>query len=93
MTLYDSEGNRLSAEAILARNRAKQKQWRIDNPEKIKEFHRKYNTKSPVKARKAQWTRDNRDVVNARRRELYRAKTSSTVQPSNSSDEEKNISI
>ena len=62
----------LPPEEIIARNKAKQKQWRIDHPERIKAFHAKYNAKPEVKERKAQWTKDHREEINARRREMYR---------------------
>lgn len=70
----------LSPEEIIARNKAKQKQWRLDHPERIKEFHKKYNAKPEVSARKTQWARENRDKINARRREIYRMQRESAQQ-------------
>ena len=64
----------LSPEEIVARNRAKQKQWRLDHPERVKEFHRRYNAKSEVSARKTQWAREHRDEINKRRREIYQSR-------------------
>ena len=64
----------LSPEEILARNKAKRKQWRLDHPERVKEFHRKYNEKPGVAERKKEWARANKDYLNAKRRETYRMK-------------------
>jgi len=64
----------LPPEEIIARNKAKQKQWRIDHPDRIKAFHKKYNAKPDVSARKTQWARDHRDEINTRRREIHRKK-------------------
>ena len=64
----------LSPEEIVARNRAKQKQWRLDHPERVREFHKRYNAKPEVSARKTQWAREHRDVINKRRRDLYKSK-------------------
>ena len=61
----------LPPEEIIARNKAKQKQWRIDHPDRIKAFHRKYNAKPEVSARKTEWAREHRDEINTRRREIY----------------------
>ena len=68
----------LPPEEIIARNKAKQKQWRIDHPDRIKAFHKKYNAKPEVSARKTQWARDHRDEINARRREIYRRQREAT---------------
>ena len=62
----------LSPEEIIARNKAKQRQWRIDHPERVREFHKKHNAKPEVSARKTEWARQHRDEINARRREVYR---------------------
>tara|TARA_Y100001968_G_scaffold81089_1_gene72212 strand:- start:4205 stop:4459 length:255 start_codon:yes stop_codon:yes gene_type:complete len=64
----------LPPEEIIARNKAKQKQWRIDHPDRIKAFHAKYNAKPEVMERKAAWAREHKDDINARRREIYRLK-------------------
>ena len=64
----------LSPEEILARNKAKRKQWRLDHPERVKEFHRKYNEKPGVAERKKEWASANKDYLNAKRRETYRMK-------------------
>ena len=64
----------LSAEEIVARNKAKQKQWRLDHPDRILGFHKKYNAKPEVSARKTQWARDHRDEINQRRRLQYAQK-------------------
>jgi hypothetical protein len=70
----------MSPESIIARNKAKQKQWRIDHPDRIKDFHRKYNAKPGVIIRKTQWARDHRDEINARRRETYRTRHEDALQ-------------
>ena len=62
----------LPPEEIIARNKAKQKQWRIDHPDRIKAFHQRYNAKPEVSARKTQWAREHRDLINAKRRAAYR---------------------
>ena len=64
----------LPPEEIIARNKAKQKQWRIDHPDRIKAFHVKYNQKPEVKTRKLVWAQENRDSINERRRRVYRLK-------------------
>ena len=84
----------LPPEEIIARNKAKQKQWRIDHPERIKSFHNKYNSKPETRERKAAWAREHRDEINARRREIYRlnhASVESSLQVDESTVEEKNI--
>ena len=62
----------LSPTSLLQRNKQKQKEWRLNHPERIKEFHTKYNAKDCVKERKLEWARKNKDIINARRREQYR---------------------
>ena len=62
----------LPAEEIIARNKAKQKQWRIDHPDRCLGFHRKYNAKPEVSARKTEWARAHKDEINERRRLQYR---------------------
>ena len=64
----------ISPEEIILRNKAKQKQWRIDHPERILDFHRKYNAKPEVSARKTKWARAHRDEINERRRLQYQQK-------------------
>ena len=64
----------LSDEEIIARNKEKQKQWRIDHPERMKAFHLKYNHKPGVAARRLEWTRQNKETINERRRRQYRLK-------------------
>ena len=70
----------LSPASIIARNKAKQKQWRIDHPDRIKAFHSRYNAKESVRERKTQWARDHRDDINARRREIYRTQREVALQ-------------
>jgi len=70
----------LPPEEIIARNKAKQKQWRIDHPDRIKEFHKKYNAKPQVSARKTEWAREHRDQINTRRREIYRRQREAALQ-------------
>jgi len=55
----------------MARNKTKQKQWRIDHPERILDFHRKYNAKPEVSQRKTEWARTHKDEINERRRLQY----------------------
>ena len=64
----------LSPEEIIARNKEKQRQWRLNKPERIRGFHRKYNQKPEVQERKLQWARENKEAINARRREIYAMK-------------------
>ena len=64
----------IAPEEIILRNKAKQKQWRIDHPERILDFHRKYNAKPEVSARKTEWARAHRDEINERRRLQYQQK-------------------
>ena len=58
----------------MTRNKAKQKQWRIDHPERILDFHRKYNAKPEVSQRKTEWARAHKDEINERRRLQYQQK-------------------
>ena len=71
----------LPPEEIIARNKAKQKAWRIEHPERIKAFHSKYNAKPETKQRKAAWAREHRDLINARRRDLYRQQKEASNDP------------
>ena len=64
----------ISPDEIIARNKAKQKQWRVDHPDRVLGFHRKYNAKPEVSARKTEWARDHRDEINERRRLQYQQK-------------------
>ena len=64
----------LAPEEIISRNKAKQKQWRIDHPDRCLGFHRKYNAKPEVSARKTEWARAHRDEINERRRLQYQQK-------------------
>ena len=64
----------LTPEELIARNKAKQKQWRLDHPDKIRAFHRKYNLKPEVQEHKLQWARENKEAINTRRREIYAMK-------------------
>jgi len=61
----------LSPEEILERNKEKQRQWRIDHPERVRAFHCKYNAKPEVALRKSEWAKTNRQIINTRRREVY----------------------
>ena len=70
----------MSPASIIARNKAKQKQWRIDHPDRCKAFHKKYNAKPDVSQRKTQWARDHRDEINTRRREIYRTQREVALQ-------------
>ena len=62
----------LSAEELVARHRAQQKAWRLAHPDKVCEYHRRHHARPEVKERRLQWQRDNKERINARRRELYR---------------------
>ena len=73
----------LPPEEIIARNKAKQKQWRIDHPDRIKGFHAKYNSKPETKERKAAWAREHRELINARRRDIYRQQKETATQTMN----------
>ena len=64
----------LPAEEIIARNKANQKQWRIDHPERCAAFHRKYNANPEVSARKLEWARVHKDEINERKRHQYHQK-------------------
>ena len=68
----------LTPDEIVSRNRAKQKQWRLDHPERILEFHKKYNAKPTVSARKTEWAREHREEINERRRLQYSQKRLAT---------------
>lgn len=72
----------LTPEQLVARNRQKQKEWRAKYPDRVKAFHAKYNQKDEVKARKLEWARENKDAINARKRELYRLKANSPADAS-----------
>ena len=69
----------ISPDEIIARNKAKQKQWRVDHPDRVLGFHRKYNAKPEVSARKTEWARDHRDEINERRRLQYQQKREVTT--------------
>jgi hypothetical protein len=62
----------LSAEELVVRNRQKQREWRAAHPERVRHFYLKYAASGKDKPRKAAWSRDNKERVNLRRRELYR---------------------
>ena len=96
----------LSPQEILERNKEKQRQWRIDHPERVREFHRKYNARPEVALRKSEWARKNRQIINTRRREVYASRRlkenvgptldTADEQPLDhriSNDDEKNIGI
>ena len=70
----------MSPASIMARNKAKQKQWRIDHPDRIKAFHKKYNAKPDVSQRKTQWARDHKDEINERRRQIYATQREAALQ-------------
>ena len=61
-------------EERLVRNAQIRSDWRRNHPEKVKEYHAKYSLKPEVKERKHQWAIDNKEAINARRREIYRLK-------------------
>ena len=61
----------ITPEEIIIRNKAKQKQWRLDHPERVLEFHKKYNAKPDVTARKTEWARAHENEINMRRRATY----------------------
>ena len=63
----------LSAEQILARNKAAQKAWRAANPERMREHHKKCNAKPETKERKRLWAIANREVIRERTRARYAA--------------------
>jgi len=91
----------LTPEEIIARNREARRVWRQSHPDRVKAFHKKYNAKPEVIARKSDWARAHRDEINERRREIYRRKrsasqeteqpqevtTESSLQPPSSTDE------
>jgi hypothetical protein len=62
----------LSPEELLIRHKAQQKAWREANPDLIKAYHRKYHAKPDVKERRARYGVENKERINARRREIYR---------------------
>ena len=61
----------LSPEELAARAKAQRKAWRLDHPDRMREFYRKHAAKPEVKIRKLQWARDNKDTINAQRRAKY----------------------
>jgi hypothetical protein len=61
----------LTPEELMARNKEKQRQWRESHPDRVRAFHIKHNTKPQVKARKLDWARENKDLINERRRRIY----------------------
>ena len=64
----------LSVEEIKQRNCINQKKWRIENQDKVKINQKRYNEKDHVKTRKLLWSRENKDLINARRRARYHIK-------------------
>ena len=64
----------LSPTSLIERNKQKQREWRLSHPERVKEFHTKYNAKDSVKARKLEWARNNKESINMRRRNQYKLK-------------------
>jgi len=64
----------LSPEELILRQKEQQRQWRLNHPEKIREFHKKHNSKPETAARKAEWYRQNADTVNEKRRARYKEK-------------------
>lgn len=76
----------LSPEEIIARNKEAQRQWRLNHPERVRGFHKKYNAKPEVSARKTEWARAHRDEINERRREIYRLKRSAAQESEQSQE-------
>ena len=62
----------MTPEELLARHKAQQKAWRLANPERVNEYHRRHHARPEVKERRLAWARENKESINARRRELYR---------------------
>ena len=62
----------LTPEELLARHKAQQKAWRQAHPDKVNEYHRRHHARPEVKERRLAWARENKESINARRRELYR---------------------
>lgn len=69
LTLFD-----LTAEERLARQREQQREWRELHPARVKALQLKHAARPEIKARKRQWAAENREAVNARRRERDRLK-------------------
>lgn len=67
----------LSPKSLIQRNQEKQKQWRLEHPERVKEFHKKYNSRPEVKLRKLEWAREHKNQINQKRREVYKMKQNS----------------
>ena len=61
----------LSAEELIARHKAQQKAWRFEHPEKVKMYHDKHQNTDEGRTRRREWTKQNRERLNERRRELY----------------------
>ena len=62
----------LSAEELAARAAAQRKAWKLNHPDRMREFYRKHASKPEVKLRKLQWAQDNKETINAQRRAKYR---------------------
>ena len=61
----------LNAEDLIARHKMQQKAWRLAHPEKVKMYHDKHQNTDEGRARRREWTKQNRERLNERRRELY----------------------
>ena len=70
----------LSPAALLTHQRAQQKKWRQDHPDRVKAFNLKHNARPDVKERKKVWQNDNKDMLNAIRRQRYAEKKAARLQ-------------
>ena len=64
----------LSVDEIKIRNLVNQKRWKQEHPDNVRRNQKRYNDQKHVKERKLQWGRENRDLINERRRDRYRIK-------------------
>ena len=64
----------LTPEERLAHHRRQQKEWREQNTERVKALRLKHSARPEIQARRRQWAAENREAVNARRRERDRLK-------------------
>ena len=81
----------LSPASLIARNKRKQKEWPEAHPERVRAFHIKHNAREETKQRKIQCARDNREHINARRREQYRQRKQTSTDPPEATTEEPGV--
>ena len=67
----------LPAEDLLAPQRQLQKQWRLDNPEKVREYYMRHQAREEHRERVRAWHATHRSQINEQARARYRRRVRS----------------